>query len=178
MRAAIEKQQAAAALQRTAVKKQAETLGLWIPPGNAEPSMPAAADPVEADCDPLDDKTLSPLIESAAKTQELQPKLLRAVIERESAFRPCAVSLKGAKGLMQLMPDTAGDMGVINPFDPKQNIDGGAKYLKQLLVKYGGDLAQALGAYNAGPGTVDQAGGVPTIRETRDYVNAIMKKMN
>jgi soluble lytic murein transglycosylase-like protein len=131
----------------------------------------------EAACDAMADGALSPIVESAAKTQSLEARVLRAVIEQESALRPCAVSPKGAKGLMQLMPDTAVQFGVEDALDPKQNVDAGAKYLKQLLDKYGGDLAQALGAYNAGPGTVDQAGGIPKIRETQDYVDSILKKL-
>jgi soluble lytic murein transglycosylase-like protein len=105
------------------------------------------------------------------------PKLLRAVMERESGFHPCAVSPKGAKGLMQLMPDTAAQLGVKDPFDPKENVDAGAHYLKQMLDRYKGDLSQALGAYNAGPAAVDQAGGVPDIPETLDYVKSILQKL-
>ena len=78
---------------------------------------------------------------------------------------------------MQLMPETATQLGVHDPFDPKENIEAGAKYLRQLLDKYKGDMAQALGAYNAGPSTVDQSGGVPAIPETKDYVDAILKKL-
>jgi soluble lytic murein transglycosylase-like protein len=120
---------------------------------------------------------VTPIIEGAAKAHELRPELLRAVIQQESAFRPCAVSSQGAQGLMQLMPDTVGRFGVKDAFDPQQNIEAGAKFLKQLIDKYKGDLAQALGAYNAGPETVDQAGGVPQIRETQDYVKAILEKV-
>ena len=78
---------------------------------------------------------------------------------------------------MQLMPETALELGVADPFDPKENVEAGAKYLKQLLDRYKGDLSQALGAYNSGPSTVDQAGGVPNIQETRSYVDAILKRM-
>lgn len=130
-----------------------------------------------ADCDPIAETELAPMIDTAAKGHELQPKLLRAVMEKESAFRPCAVSPKGAQGLMQLMPDTAGQFGVSDAFDPKQNIEAGATFLKQLLDKYKGDIGMALGAYNAGSSTVDQAGGIPNIAETRDYVDAILKKI-
>ena len=130
-----------------------------------------------ADCDPIAETELAPMIDAAAKGHELQPRLLRAVMERESGFHPCAVSPKGAQGLMQLMPDTAGQFGVSDAFDPKQNIEAGATFLKQLLDKYKGDTAMALGAYNAGPSTVDQAGGIPNIPETRDYVDAILKKI-
>ena len=129
------------------------------------------------DCDPLADSLAAPIIEEAAKTHKVEAKLLRAVIDQESAFRPCAVSPKGAKGMMQLMPDTAQELGVADPFDAKQNILAGAKYLKQLLDKYKGDLPQALGAYNAGANAVDQSGGVPNIQETKDYVKAIMEKL-
>jgi soluble lytic murein transglycosylase-like protein len=103
--------------------------------------------------------------------------LLRAVIERESAYRPCVVSPAGAQGLMQLMPATAGEFGVDNPFDPGQNIDAGAKYLKQLMERYKGDLGLALAAYNAGPTTVDRSAGSPAIPETQDYVRAILDKL-
>ncbi|MGD0667122.1 MAG: transglycosylase SLT domain-containing protein [Bryobacteraceae bacterium] len=167
---AAELQRAAIAQQRAAIRKQAETLGLWLMP--LEGNQPAGAP--EADCDPLDDNLVNPLIEGAAKQQSLDPKLLRAVIGQESGFRPCAVSVKGAQGLMQLMPETAAELGVANPFDPKQNLDGGARYLKQLIEKYKGDLPQALGAYNAGPKTVDESGGVPDVEETREYVDAIL----
>jgi len=123
------------------------------------------------------DADIGPLIESAAKASDLQPNLLRAVIEQEAARRPCAVSPKGAKGLMQLMPDTALDLGVTDAFDPRSNVDAGARYLKQLLDKFQGDIPQALGAYNAGPKAVDQAGGIPKIRETQDYVKSILQKL-
>ncbi len=170
---AAELQRAAMAQQRAAIRKQAEDLGLWLMPLDAKPSAGTVETP---DCDPLDDGLAGPLIEDAAKQQSLDPRLLRAVIGQESGFRACAVSVKGAQGLMQLMPQTAAELGVANPFDPKQNLDGGARYLRQLLDKYKGDLAQALGAYNAGPKTVDESGGVPDAQETREYVDAILAK--
>lgn len=186
MRAALEKQQAAAARQRESIRKQAESVGVSLLPGGHvngsapfEPGEPSAdADPAaQFPCDPIADPTVAPIIDQAAKTQDLEAKLLRAVIEQESAYRPCAVSPKGAKGLMQLMPDTAEQLGVKDPFDPQENIQAGAKYLKQLLDKYKGDLPQTLGAYNAGPTAVDQAGGVPDIQETRDYVKSILQRL-
>jgi soluble lytic murein transglycosylase-like protein len=169
---AAELQRAAIAQQRAAIRKQAQNLGLWLMPLDGK-SQPETAEP---DCDPLDDNLVNPLIEDAAKQQSLDPKLLRAMIGQESAFRPCAVSAKGAQGLMQLMPETAAELGVANPFDPKQNLDGGARFLKQLIDKYKGDLPQALGAYNAGPRTADESGGVPDLQETREYVDAILAK--
>lgn len=193
LRAAREKQQAAVARQWESVRKQAEGVGAWLvpgreadlapppePTGSANPETPAsgaAHATSKAPCDPIGEESVASIIEGAAKAQSVHPKLLRAVIEQESRFHPCAVSPKGARGLMQLMPDTAAELGVNDPFDPKENIEAGARYLRQLLDKYKGDLPQALGAYNAGPSAVDQAGGVPNFRETRDYVQSIMQKV-
>jgi len=171
-----EMQRAAMSLQQLSVRRQAESLGLWMQPGAPAPAAPAgAADPPA--CDPIAESVVAPLIENAAKAQNLETKVIRAVIEQESGFRPCALSSRGAQGLMQLMPDTAGELGVHDPFDPKENIEAGAKYLKQLLDKYKGDMARALGAYNAGPSVADQSAGVPEIPETKDYVDAILKKL-
>ncbi len=128
-------------------------------------------------CERLAEDTVAPMIESAAKTQKLPAKLLRAVVEQESGFRPCAVSKHGALGLMQLMPATAEQFAVEDPFDAKANLDAGAKFLRQLLEKYKGDLALSLAAYNAGPTTVEEAKGIPDIPETRDYVESIVGKM-
>jgi soluble lytic murein transglycosylase-like protein len=165
-------QRAAIAQQRASIRKQAESVLGWMLPW---PDGPPARDPPA--CDPIADDIVAPIIDSAAKAQDVEPKLIRAMVERESGFRPCAVSEKGAQGLMQLMPETAQELEVQDPFDPGQNIQAGAKYLKQLLDKYKGDLAQALAAYNAGPTTVDQSGGIPDIPETRDYVDAILEKL-
>jgi soluble lytic murein transglycosylase-like protein len=135
-------------------------------------SMPAN---VAADCPPLPNDQVEALIDESARNEDLKPELLREVMRRESAFRPCAVSTSGAQGLMQLMPATAQQFHVSDAFEPKQNVAAGAKFLKTLLARYGGDVSLALGAYNAGPGRVDEAGGVPPIAETQDYVAAILK---
>ena len=125
-------------------------------------------------CDPMPEPAVDSLIDSASKQEGVKPELVRAVMRQESGFRPCVISSKGAQGLMQLMPDTATQLQVTDPFDPKQNVEGGTKLLKQLLEKYKGNVALALGAYNAGSGRVDKEGGVPSIPETMNYVEAIM----
>jgi len=143
-------------------------------PGFAAPAMAIPVPAPSQPCDPLPAPQVDALVDSAADRESLDRDLLRGVIRQESAFHPCAVSPKGAAGLMQLMPATALQFGVMNPFDPIQNVDGGAKLLKQLLNRYGGDLSKALGAYNAGPATVDAANGIPQIPETLDYVKQIL----
>lgn len=113
-------------------------------------------------------------IRAAADREGYSPDLLKAVIQKESAFYPCAISNKGALGLMQLMPQTASALGVADPFNALENLNGGAKYLGQLLSRYGGDMKLALGAYNAGPARVDQYKDVPPYPETQNYVKEIL----
>ena len=97
------------------------------------------------------------------------------VMLQESGFRPCAVSTAGAAGLMQIMPETADDLGLQDPFDPAANVDAGARYLKQMLDRYHGNTALALAAYNAGPGRTDKSNGIPQIAETVGYVSRILE---
>jgi soluble lytic murein transglycosylase-like protein len=117
-------------------------------------------------------------IDEAASRHNLDPNLVRAVIKVESNFNPNAVSRKGAMGLMQLMPSTARQLRVTNPFDPGQNVDAGVRHLKALLQEYRGNVPLTLAAYNAGEGAVARSAGIPRIAETRDYVRRITALYN
>ena len=112
-------------------------------------------------------------ITAAAQANGLDPALLAGLIKQESGFNPTAGSPAGARGLTQLMPGTAAGLGVTNVLDPVQSINGGAKYLKQQLDAFGGDVAKALAAYNAGPGAVKRFGGIPPYAETQNYVRIV-----
>jgi hypothetical protein len=121
----------------------------------------------------IDRDGVESLVREAAERHNVDPALVRAVIETESNWNPAAVSRKGATGLMQLIPTTAQRFGANDAFDPKQNVDAGVHYLKTLLERYNGNLDLALAAYNAGEGAVDRAHGVPSFRETRSYVHKV-----
>jgi soluble lytic murein transglycosylase-like protein len=112
-------------------------------------------------------------ITAAAKKHGIDPALLAGLVKQESGFNPNAGSPAGARGLTQLMPGTAAGLGVSNVLDPLQNLDGGAKYLRQQLDAFGGDVTRALAAYNAGPGAVQRYGGVPPYAETQNYVRIV-----
>ena len=116
------------------------------------------------------------IAEEKARKHNVDPKLVKAVICAESNWNPRAVSNKGAIGMMQLMPKTASDMGVGNPLNPEENIEGGVKYLKHLLEKFNGSLTLALAAYNAGPARVEKVNRVPSIPETENYVKRVMNE--
>lgn len=121
---------------------------------------------------------LTDVVNQASGRYRLDPDLVNSVIKAESGFNPHAVSPKGAQGLMQLMPGTASQLGVPNAFDPQANVEGGTKYLRELLERYNFDLRKALAAYNAGPQRVEQFGGIPPYYETRAYVARIVKDFN
>lgn len=122
----------------------------------------------------LNSVQLQSLVTNASATNGVPPGLIRAVIMAESAGDPSAMSIAGAQGLMQLMPGTAAHCGVVNPFDPSQNVACGAAYLKELLGRYHGNVTLSVAAYNAGPGAVDRYHGVPPYAETRAYVARVL----
>ena len=143
----------------------------------------ATALPVKLPAKTLTNKTpaninLSGMVSEASGRHNIDPDLVNSVIWAESDFKVHAVSRKGAQGLMQLMPQTAATLGVGNAFDPQSNVEGGTRYLRELLEKYNFDLAKALAAYNAGPLRVQQYGGVPPYYETRAYVARIIRDYN
>jgi soluble lytic murein transglycosylase-like protein len=118
------------------------------------------------------------MVRDASTRHQLDPDFVNSVIKAESNFQTRALSRKGAQGLMQLMPGTASQLGVIDPFDPQANVEGGTAYLSQLLDQYHNDPIKALAAYNAGPNRVDQYHGVPPYMETRAYVARIVRDYN
>lgn len=174
-----DRQMEAAARQRAASQAQTSPApdGSFFSSGWASPAMLQL--PTGPGCPPMASSETDPLVKKSATQYKLNPDLIRAVIRQESAYYPCAVSDKGAMGLMQLMPETVNTFKVADPFDPAQNIESGARYLKQLLARFKGDLKLALAAYNAGPEKVDgPKPAVPDIAETKDYVDQIVKALN
>lgn len=143
---------------------QSQLAGAMMPVGPAAPgtATTAGANPFAAE------------ISAAAARHGVDPNLLTGLIRAESNFNPSATSPAGAQGLAQLMPGTAAGLGVTNPLDPVQSIDGGARYLRQQLDRFGGDPSKALAAYNAGPGAVERFGGVPPYEETQNYVRRVL----
>lgn len=116
------------------------------------------------------------MIRKIATRHHVDPPLIKAIIHTESDFNPRAVSRRGALGLMQLMPATARELRVENPFNPSENIDGGTRYMRQMLDNFNNDLILSLAAYNAGPNLVARTGGVPDIVETRQYINKVLRR--
>ena len=169
------------AKQRVAVMKQvASAMGKAPTPAASFFTVPWVETPVPFNvppCDPLPAAELDKLVLENAQQQGVKEDLIRGVISEESGARPCAVSWKGAQGLMQLMPATAEQFGVKDPFDPHQNVEAGTKLLKQLLTKYNNDVSLALAAYNAGEARVDKDGGVHvTGGEPQTAVHALLRE--
>ena len=160
------------AQQRKSIETQVRAAG--AAPGISYKEVPWTP----PDCDPLSQPELNLMIGEASAKNGVSPVLVREVARQESGFKPCAVSSKGAEGIMQLMPATQSQFAVANPFNAKENLDAGTKLLKQLLDRYGGDLTKALSAYNAGAGTVDKSGAIPDIPETKNYVLSILQELN
>jgi soluble lytic murein transglycosylase-like protein len=177
MRTSIARQRAAVVAAVGAVAAQRAAIRLQPTPPPRETDGWSAEATTAADCPPMDTEELESVLKEAADKEGLTPDLLRAVVERESGFCPCAVSPKGALGLMQLMPETAELLGVRDAFDPKQNVESGAKFLAGLLERYGGELPLALAAYNAGPGKVDERRKVPEIPETKAFVARVLASL-
>jgi soluble lytic murein transglycosylase-like protein len=153
----------------------AETVPDAIQPESASMQKSAASPSQDSRSKTLD---LPALLDAAGTAHRLDPDFLASVVKAESGGRPQAVSKAGAQGLMQLMPETAADLGVTDSFAPKQNIDGGTAYLDALLQYYGGNVRLALAAYNAGPAAVDRYGGIPPYPETRRYVARVIHDFN
>jgi soluble lytic murein transglycosylase-like protein len=147
------------------------------------PTVASTAVPPVASSRPAKPPALKPqdikeVVNTVSDQHHIDPDFINSVIHAESGFNPHAVSPKGAQGLMQLMPGTASKLGVSNAFDPRANVEGGTRYLTELLERYNFDVVKALAAYNAGPGRVQQYGGVPPYYETRAYVARIVRDYN
>jgi soluble lytic murein transglycosylase-like protein len=156
-----------------APEKSSETLA--TAPAAMNSALPTTVSPTPASTRPAD---IAEAVNSASGRYRIDPDLVNSVIRAESGFKVHAISPKGAQGLMQLMPGTASNLGVSNAFDPNANVDGGTRYLRELLERYNFDLVKALAAYNAGPHRVEQYGGVPPYLETRKYVASIVRDFN
>lgn len=141
---------------------------------DTRPKQPSVSYTIDRIVAPLDPRSAyDDIIEDAAKLYELDPRMIRAVMETESGFNAMAVSPVGALGLMQLMPAVAAELGVSDPLDPRQNIMGGSRYLRQLLDAHRGNVRLALASYNAGPGNVAKYGAIPPFKETQNYVKKV-----
>jgi hypothetical protein len=158
--------------------EQIQSFEALPPVAQPDPAPMDSAPKIVASVQRPADGPLNELIAGAAARHEIDPDFVASVVKAESRFNPSAVSPKGARGLMQLMPGTAASLGVGNAFDPASNVEGGTALLRKLLDQYAGDAQKALAAYNAGPERVKQYGGVPPFRETRDYIVRVIEDFN
>jgi hypothetical protein len=149
-----------------------------VPTADIESFEPAPPDPADESTTAKKSMDLKSIVSAASDQHQVDADFIASVIHAESANNPKAVSRKGAQGLMQLMPGTAGKLGVKDSFDPADNVDGGVRYLRELLLLYNNDMVKALAAYNAGPQRVEQYKGVPPYRETRAYVARVINDYN
>ena len=164
----------AAPAQSTSTSFSSALAGATTPPTTAALATPTAtATPTSTSSSLPAGTPYAAEITAAAQANGLDPALLAGLVKQESGFNPTAGSPAGARGLTQLMPGTAAGLGVTNVLDPVQSLNGGAKYLKQQLDAFGGDVAKALAAYNAGPGAVQRFGGIPPYAETQNYVRIV-----
>jgi len=147
----------------------ARPVGALLPTQKLKPTVDVSAEYIAIPASEAYDD----IVQEAAALYDMDANLIHAVMQAESAFHPYAVSRAGAEGLMQLMPELSDEMGVSDAFDPRENIMGGARYLKRLLDYHNGNIDLALASYNAGPGNVSRYKGVPPFRETRNYVKTI-----
>jgi soluble lytic murein transglycosylase-like protein len=149
-----------------------------VPTAEIEGFEPAPPGPQQAVAQPQEVRDLNAIVSAASNRNQVDADFIASVIRAESANNPRAISPKGARGLMQLMPQTASDLGVKNSFDPVENVDGGVRYLRDLLLLYNNDMVKALAAYNAGPQRVQQYKGLPPYRETHAYVARVIQDYN
>ena len=183
---AIELQRRSIALQEQSVARQRAAAGpaddtprpRWTFPVQAEAPAPTSDLVNRFDCAPAPTLLLQSAVQNASGLYHVPVNLINAVIHQESAGYPCAVSDKGAMGLMQLMPSTAAEMGATQPFDISQNVYAGTRLLADLIQRYGGDLNRVLAAYNAGAANVDRFGGPPPFPETLNYIRSVIGQIN
>src|SRR3954463_5960178 len=157
----------------TVVAQRARTAAKEVETDIATTGTPADPASIRSSRARMTDAEVDAAIDAAAARHNVDPSLVRAVVKVESNFNPHAVSRKGAVGLMQLMPSTARQLKVADPYDPQQNIDGGVRHLKRLLENFNGNVPVALAAYNAGEGAVTRSNGIPQYKETQNYVKQI-----
>lgn len=186
MEASVSRQTAAVTAMMSSIGRQTESVRRQLSDGSSAAggffTLPAPARVpmrlvVQPECGALPPAQVDTLVSKASTREGVAPALIRSVMKEESGFRPCAVSPKGAVGLMQLMPETAADLEVKDPFNPQDNVAAGTKLLRQLLEHYDGDLSLTLGAYNAGPSRVDAEGAIPAFPETTNYVQRILSML-